>query len=188
MTRLFRWTSCAALAVLLWAPALHATTVRQMDLGDLVDQSERVLRGTVVDITPGTVHLGGADLPTVTYSVRVEEAFKGDAGGEKGVVDLTMVTFAKEGAAQGAVRFVSTLPGLPDLDVGSQYVLFTTRPSVVGLSTFVGLGQGSFDVYVEGKSEMVVNKLDNAGLIEGRSAGPLSYQDLAAAIRAELAE
>jgi hypothetical protein len=58
----------------------------------------------------------------------------------------------------------------------------------------VGLGQGAFRIVDAGKEEHAVNAFNNAGLRRGLSAsrlpgrGPVSYPELAAAIRAVLSE
>ena len=76
----------------------------------------------------------------------------------------------------------------------------TTRPSGIGLSTTVGLGQGCFRISQVGKDEQAVNDANNNGLFRdmappaappgapaltqrARRRGPLSYADLAARIR-----
>jgi hypothetical protein len=53
---------------------------------------------------------------------------------------------------------------MPVLSVGQTYLVFTTQPSGVGLSTTVGLGQGCFRVYGKGDSQMAVNEVNNTGL------------------------
>jgi hypothetical protein len=74
---------------------------------------------------------------------------------------------------------------VPRLKMGSDYLLFTTRPSEIGLSTTVGLGQGAFSVYSEDKQDWAVNEFDNMGLgIDG--SGPAPYSELAAKIQARL--
>ena len=37
----------------------------------------RIFRGTVLGVTDGTVQVGGGQLATVVYRLRVDEAFKG---------------------------------------------------------------------------------------------------------------
>ena len=49
-------------------------------------------------------------------------------------------------------------------------MLFTTRPSWIGLCTTVGLGQGAFDIYGAGKGEEAVNAFGNRG--PGRRSEP----------------
>src|SRR5690606_26415920 len=56
------------LAALLLQPA-YATTVLQMSLEDLAARADRVFRGSVLSIEPGTVTVGGGELPTITYEL-----------------------------------------------------------------------------------------------------------------------
>ena len=100
------------------------------------------------------------------------------------VVVIRMLGSIKEAPASGEIQKVSVLPDLPRLEMGHDYVLFTTPPSAIGLSTTVGLGQGTFRVYTEAKQEMAANELDNAGIFQG----PVSYAELASAIRQELGQ
>ena len=99
-----------------------------------------------------------------------------------------------------AVRY-SPLPDLPSLNLGSDYLLFATAPSAIGLSTTLGLGQGRFDLLKKSEDDLqAVNGFNNLGLFKGtRTAsfaiggphlpvsGPVSYSLLAGQIRAELA-
>jgi hypothetical protein len=164
-----------------------------MNLRDLVQRADKVVRVTVLDVSAGTVSAGGGDLPTVTYRLKVEESFKGDAAEGKGagVLEVRMLGTAKAARTEGNVRKLSFLQDVPELRVGQDYVLFTTRPSSAGLSTTVGLGQGAFTITGSGKSEeQALNAFGNAGLFRGMSetglasGRPVSYAQLAQAIRA----
>ena len=72
-----------AVLVLLAQPG-EPTLVRQMNLGELCERAGFIFRGTVLDARPGTIAIGGGQLPTVTYTLRVDESFKGDFTGQKG--------------------------------------------------------------------------------------------------------
>jgi hypothetical protein len=189
MTRSKSWTFLVAGCALLLAAHLGATTVVQMNLGDLCDRADRIFRGTVVDVTPGTVSVGGAELPTVTYRVAVGEAFKGSFDEKNGnaVVEIRMLGSLKADVAQGDLQKLVGVPGVPSLQRGEEYVLFTTRPSAAGLSTFVGLGQGCFNLFMADKQELVVNEVNNSGLISGYDGGPILYSQLVTELQAELA-
>lgn len=182
-------------AVLLASPA-SATTLKQMNLADLAGRAERIFRGTVVSVKPGTVKAGGGELPMVVYRLRVDEAFKGafGEGAEKGLVEIRMVGALKEPERAG-LRHFSLFRDVPRLEKGRPYVLFTTRPSRIGLSTTVGLGQGAFSIVGAGKSEEAVNAAGNLGLSRGlpgiilpSGPGPVPYAQLARAIHAVLGE
>src|SRR5262249_22294348 len=102
-----------------------------------------------------------------------------------------MLGLGKSTAPTGNSKKLSALRDLPQLEMGRDYVLFTTRPSAIGLSTTVGLGQGAFAIQSGTKEESVANAFGNAGLDVRRAAaaagqprsGPIPYADLARAIR-----
>ena len=179
---------------LLWAPA-QAATVLQLNLEQMVDRAERIFRGTVLTVREGKVQAGGAELPTVTYRIRVDEAFKGTYQEVKGlqIVEITMLGKLKQ--SQTATNRSLPLIDLPKLQVGQDYLLLTTAPSAIGLSTTVGLGQGAFRVTGKPGQELAVNENHNAGLLKGmggassslvpnqNSGGAVSYSALASLIQ-----
>ena len=162
-----------------------AAMVLQMDLSDLVSNADKVFRGTVLTREPGTVSAGGGELSTVVYTIRVDDALKGDFGSGKdaAVIELTMLGNLKADISSGNLKHLSVLDMNPDLNVGSDYVLFTTARSKVGLSTTVGLDQGLFRIFdnADGR-DMTANGLGNQGIFDG----PVSYEELKTAIFAEM--
>src|SRR5262245_19889502 len=102
-----------------------------------------------------------------------------------------MLGVSKGSRQVGTLKHFSILRDVPQLAMGQDYVLFTTRPSAVGLSTTVGLGQGAFTIQSGTKEEMTANAFGNAGLDRGRAAaapslprsGAVPYAELARAIR-----
>ena len=175
----------AILALLLAAPTLEAAMVAKMGLPDLAHNASHVFRATVMDVEQSSITLGGGELPVVVYTLAVDQTFKGDFGSGKDamVMEIRMLGSIKgQPVTLGDYQRVSALPEMPGLQRGHDYVLFTTAPSAIGLSATVGLGQGSFRIYEEDHQEMAANELDNAGIF----AGPVTYDDLAAAIQAEV--
>lgn len=174
-----------ALVALAASPAA-GTTVLKMDLDGLVTNADRIFRGTVVAVEPGTLEIGGGELPTVTFRIALEETFKGTfEGKESDVVEMTVVGNLKQGDSVGGLTRFANLPEPPELVTGGDYVIFATAPSAAGLSTAVGLGQGAFKVYQgEGAQELAVNELGNLGLF----AGPVTYATLADEIRQRVGE
>jgi len=184
-----RFTRALAVVLLaLTAAPAGAGMVLKMDLADLAQRADGIFRGTVLSVEPGTVAAGGGEIPTVTYRLRVDEAFKGDWSATKGIAEVTMVGTIKQQASNESYVRLSRLPELPNLVPGAQYVLFTTEPSRIGLSTTVGLGQGAFKLYTSAdRQEMAANQLDNAGLSETINA-PVTYSTLADAIRRQVGQ
>jgi hypothetical protein len=200
----YHWGAIVFALVVLAAPAALATTVMQLNLAQLVDRADRIYRGTVLTATEGTLEAGGGQLPIVTYQIRVDETFRGDTTVVKGVrvAEIRMLgKFAR--VRNGALRRVSAVPEMPQLVVGQTYLLFATRPSAIGLSTTVGLAQGSFVISGEGKDEVAVNGANNSGLFRDMTppaaagariaaapapeGGALGYDDLARQVRALMA-
>ena len=193
--RLGKVTLSALAFTLVIVLPLGATTLLQMNLQDLCNNAGKVAHVTIVDMDTGSIQVGGADLPTVTYKALVNDALKGTFTENKGdlVMEFTMVGTLKQGGAQvGDHQAVVSLPTLPHLEVGGEYILMTTPESAIGLSTTVGLGQGAFRVYEESKVEMVVNEFNNNGLFAGmggtHGSGPVTYNELVDAIRAAVAQ
>lgn len=168
------------LALSFVAMAASSAMVMKMGLGDLVGNADKVFRGTVLTKEPGMVSLGGSEFSTVIYTVRVDDALKGDFGA-KPMVTLTMLGNLKQDVSTGNVKRLSSIDMNPDLTVGSDYVLFTTAASSAGLSTTVGLGQGLFRIFdnADGR-DMTANLLNNHGLFDG----PVKYSELTSAISA----
>lgn len=181
----------ALVLALVVAPIVDAAMVRKMDLAEMCQRADRVFRGRVLSVQSGTVTAGGGELPTVTYRLEVGEQFQGEFTQIKGDKTYTEVTMLgtlknKNAEASGLERF-SFMPELPTLKIGEEYVLLTTAPSAVGLSTTVGLGQGCFHISQSGKDEMTVNELGNAALSETIN-GAVSYDVLAQELRAALSQ
>lgn len=181
-------------SVLILAAPVFATSMLQMDLGELTNRADKIFRGTVIGIHQGTIEAGGGEVPAVTYRLRVDELFKGEptvVKGDEAVVEIRMIgslTHSKADA-NGNLR-LSLFRDVPRLNEGGDYVLFTTAESAIGLSVTVGLGQGAFRVYsVDGARDqfMAVNEFNNVGLgINGD--GPVEYDKLSAKIRALLGQ
>lgn len=184
----------AAASLLVLAAQVNATTMLQMDLGELTNRADKIFRGTVLSVEQGTIQAGGGELPAVTYRLRVEELFKGEATevkGDKSIIEIRMVGSLVHPKPDGSgVVNLSGFRDVPRLKEGSDYVLFTTPESSVGLSVTVGLGQGAFSVYsVDGARDqfMAVNEFNNMGLgINGD--GPVEYDKLSASIHALLGQ
>ncbi len=177
-----------ALCALVPLTQAGATMLMHFDLAALTDRADRIFRGTVVDVEQSSIEAGGGELPMVIYRLRVEDSLKGDADvvkGDEAYVEIRMVGSIKDEAPQDDIVRFDMFRDVPRLKMGSDYLLFTTRPSEIGLSTTVGLGQGAFSVYSQDKQEWAVNEFGNMGLgIDG--SGPAPYSELAAKIQARL--
>ena len=164
----------------------HTARVQQFNLNEMTARAGHIFRGTVIDFSPQTVSVGGADLPAVTYQIRVDRAFKGSfvSKGDVSYIEITMLGSVKATAVQHSLQHLAALPTPPQLRVGGDYLLLTTPASDVGLTTTVGLGQGSFELFSMDKQLWAENEYHNAGLADG----PILYSDLAAQIEQQVGE
>ena len=165
--------------------AAEASNVLHMTLRDLVTRGDRIVRGTVVAAEEGTVSAGGGNIPVVAYRIRVDEALKGSvASGD--VIEVRLLASTKQ-ASSGKLRRAAVLRDLPRFAVGRDYLFVLTRPSQIGLSTTVGLGQGLFELRGRPGQELAVNEANNLGLSSGvpgaSASGPVAYASLAKEIR-----
>lgn len=162
------------LALWMLSSTLQASTVMQLNLGEMVQRADRIFRGTVLSVGAESVSAGGGQLPVAVYRLRVDEAFRGEFPDVKGVRIAEIRTLGKAAAIRiGTVRSAVVLPRMPELEVGRSYLVLGTRPSAIGLSTTVGLGQGLFHISSTGKEdEAAVNEVNNAGLFRGMAAPP----------------
>ncbi len=186
----FRKPLLMLVAALLLAPPLAAITVQQMDLAALTQRADRIFRGTVVDVEQSAIAVGDRELPMVVYRLKVEESFKGDADlvkDDQAMIEIRMVGSLKPVVAEGDYARFDIFRGVPRLTMGSDYLLFTTRPGGSGLSTTVGLGQGAFSVFSVDKEDFAVNELNNGGLGFDQP-GPISYSEITAKILALLGQ
>ncbi len=178
------------------------TTLEHFSLGQMVHRAAKIFRGTVLDAVPGTVQAGGGEIPTITYTILVDEAFKGTFEEVKGqrITKIQMLGKLPPRQVGDVVRY-SPLPDLPILNAGSDYLLFATAPSAIGLSTTLGLAQGRFELLKKTEDDIqAVNGFNNLGLFKSTRtesfaiggpqlpvSGPVSYSLLADRIQAELA-
>ncbi len=147
----------ACLALVCPSPSI-AESVIQMNLRELVVRADKVFRGTVAAAIPGTLNAGGGQIPIITYRIVVDEAFKGDFQTVKGIRFVEMRVLGSLKPAPQGHRNISQLNlRLPKLEVGERYLLLTTRPSAIGMSSPVGLGQGCFRITGAGEGEEAVN-------------------------------
>lgn len=173
-------------AVLLFVQPADATTVLRLNLEQMVSRAGNIFRATVLDVRGGTIDVGGGKLPTTTFTLRVDESFKGSFDKEGATVEITVVgSIKREPVMIGSHQRFSVLPEVPRLDIGSDYLLMTTTPSPAGLSTTVGLGQGAFSIFVSNRQELAVNAVGNANIDQ---PGAIAYSQLAADIRALLGQ
>lgn len=172
------------IAALSGAVPAQATLLEALAIDDMVTRSEVVFRGTVIDVQQSNMAIGGGEIPTVTYRLRVEEMLKGSADitkGDERYMEIRMVGSLKDKTVKDGIAHLSILKDVPRLNMSSDYVLFMTPRSSAGLSVTMGLGQGAFNIVPTDKEDLAVNQYNNLGLGVGND-GPVSYNALKAAV------
>jgi hypothetical protein len=142
------------LLVLLAIPlAASATSMRAQNIVDLVDLSERIMVGRVIDLRDG---FDGRGMPYTEVTLEVTDSIRGANG--------ATYTFRQFGLLEpkdlgdGRTSLAVSPDGWPRFRQDEDVMVFMYRPaSQTGLQTTVGLLQGKFSI-VDGK---VVNGVDN---------------------------
>jgi hypothetical protein len=145
----------ALLALLCTILPAYATTVRPMNIVDLIDNAETIVAGRVERVSDGFAN----GLPYTEVTVLVLDRFRG-ADGER-------YTFRQFGLSaprtvpSGKVYLGGRPEGWPTWHVGETSLLFLYRKArETGFQTTVGLGYGKLGM----GNGVAVNAYDNAGL------------------------
>jgi hypothetical protein len=169
----------ASLAALACA---RATTLQQLSLDDMIQQSTGIVRAQVTGSSTG---LRGQNIYTYYHLQILESAKSGSHG-------IREVDVAVPGGTVNGMRQVAV--GAPELTPGAQYVVFlwTSRS---GLTQIIGLSQGLFLAIPDGSGKISLARpaatdlmLDKNGkAVESQALG-LDWNDLRARIQKGLAK
>lgn len=177
--------SVVTVAAILVAVPASATTVLQMNLALMLEHSDRVFVGRVIDISEKKVFTAGAELPATVYKLRVSDAFKGQYQEVKGIkfTEITMI-----GSMKMALAGRHGIAGFPVLKIGEEYLLLMAPNNDKGLTSTVGLGQGCFHLTGREDARVALNTTNNVGLFKNMSTGmadgiAVPYADLARVIQ-----
>lgn len=158
MRPLQKWTQAAIFILAAVSITTATTSTRQLNLVDLVGQSQLILHGTVKSVTDGIDSRG---IPYTEVTIRVSEALRGDIKGEYTFRQFGLLKPRSMG--NGTVNLMVTPAGWATYTKGEETILFLyKRAAWTGLQTTVGLGQGKFKVQMAG----AMNQMSNAGLFQ----------------------
>ncbi|MFQ5740744.1 MAG: hypothetical protein ACE5JX_17210 [Acidobacteriota bacterium] len=137
---------------LLGLPAALATSVRTVNMADMVRYADRVFRGRCLSVTRTDAVAGFAALE---YTFEIVEGIKGVRTGDT-------IVFRQVQSGRGTL---GAIPGIPHYQSGQEIVLFLHADSRIGLTSPVGLSQGVFRLRRGDKGEIsVLNGLGNRNL------------------------
>jgi hypothetical protein len=139
------------------------------NLEQMVAEADRIFVGTVIDATEDYVYAAGGEIPVTVYTFEVDEVLSGSIGD---TVTIRQIGHQSDPFGQGMPRY----------EVGKTVMLFLHADSQYGLTSPVGLGQGAFQVKMDGPVKVSVsNARRNRELLKGSPR-------LDALFRAELPE
>lgn len=132
--------------------ALSATSVKTLNLAEMVRSADRVFYGRCISVQEGVEPKTGMAIKE--YEFEVLEGLKGVHTGE--VVRIRQLNGKSPGLQ---------LPGLPSYKSGQKLLLFVHGDSRLGLTSPVGMAQGLFEVHrMESGEPGFVNSVQNRNL------------------------
>ena len=137
-----------------------ATSLRVMNLADLVEHSQRIFSAVCQNVSSG---FDENNLPYTSYSFLVTDSIHGVANQQ--VVVIKQFGLAEPIQLDNGVTQLSRIEGMPRYVPGQEYLLFLNQESRLGFSSPIGLIQGAFRVQGRGISRTVVNCMRNANLL-----------------------
>jgi len=138
-----------------------ATSMLHRNIVDLIEISELIVTGTVVNVSDGFAN----GVPYTEVTVEVEESLKGNV---QGVYSFRQFGLLEPRSVGNGLRFVGVSPdGWPKFEAGEEVMLFLYKQAPeTGLRTTVGLFQGKF----QKANKQYENGIRNRGLFRGVSA------------------
>jgi len=142
---------------------LPGSTLRQLSLNDMIQQSTVIVRGKV---QPATASYHGSIIFT-HYQVQITETLKGKASG---TIDIGVPGGISKGLQQ-------TYAGAPSLSPTQDYVMFlwTSRS---GLTQVIGLSQGLFQVITNSSNQPIVIRAASTERMLDASGQPVTDSDI----------
>jgi hypothetical protein len=138
------WLLCQACQA-----AAHQLVVPSLNLEQIVEKADRIFVGKVTGVREESLAAAGGTLPVTVYTFEVEEALRGAIG--------NTLTIKQLGHRSDPSSFMSQ--SLPEYRVGDVVMLFLHADSGIGLTSPVGLGQGVFEVKMDGPFKVSVKNL-----------------------------
>lgn len=141
--------------------------MQQLSMDDLAVKSTAIVRGRVVDSYSEMMG------PTVYthYHIAVTDTWKGPA---RGTVDVAL-----PGGTSNRIR--QTYPGVPQLNIGSDYVLYLWTSSASGMTMPTGFSQGIFAVSGDTPASQQLSRSATAELMLDTNGHPV--QDKSVSMR-----
>jgi len=178
MSRLFSAFASGFALCLALVTSAPAATLQQLSLPQMSQAATAIVRARV---TGATASFYGSTIYT-HYKLQVTESWKG----------FTPTEVAVPGGVAGGFR--QSFPGMPQLTVGTEYVMFLWTSGSTGITHLVGLSQGLFNLSVQADGSTLATRpligemmLDAAGRKVPDQAVQMDVAGLKARVRSTLA-
>jgi hypothetical protein len=155
-----------------------AATLQQLSLPQMTQAATAIVRAQV---TSSSASFTGSTIYT-HYKLQVTESWKG----------FTPAEVAVPGGVAGGYR--QSFPGMPQLTVGTEYVMFLWTSSSTGITHLVGLSQGLFNLSTQADGSQLATRpligemmLDATGHKVADQAVQMNVATLKAQVRSSLA-
>lgn len=151
------------LPVLLFAVAsASAATLQQLSMDQMTDLATSVVRARVTEASAAVSSASGTPTIYTHYKLDVSEIWKGSA-----VSEVTMPGGTANGQRQ-------SFPGVPELRVGGEYVLFLWKSPSTGIIHTIGLTQGIFEVTKQADGTPLASRRQSGELMVDADGGRVS--------------
>lgn len=150
MLRLVRHIPALLLAV---AALGHAATLQQLSMDEMTQNATAIVRARVLSAAPVEHVSQGRTTIYTHYKLASSEVWKGVALPE---------VMLPGGSLNGRTQ---SFPGVPELRVGGEYVLFLWRSPSTGIVHTIGLTQGIFDVTPQSDGSVLVSRRQSGELM-----------------------
>lgn len=164
----------AILSALVVSGAASAATLQQLSLDQMSQSATAVVRARVVS---SSASVSGSTIYT-HYKLAASEAWKGAAPTE---------VLLPGGTVNGQSE---AFPGVPELKVGSEYVLFLWTSRSTGMTHVIGLSQGLFELNPQSDGSAVASRrasgeamLDSSGRRVSDQAVSMKLADMKTRVR-----
>jgi hypothetical protein len=168
-----------AFILALIALAADGATLQQLSLDQMSQLATSVVRARITGISTGTQTNSGSSIIYTSYSISVSEIWKGAAA----------IGFVLPGGTASGQK--QSFPGVPELRIGDEYVLFLWKSPTTGLVHSLGLTQGIFGVTSQADGSVMASRaqigelmLDASGQRVTDHAITMNLKDMRSHVRA----
>ena len=150
--------------VLLAAVAAHGATLQQLSMDQMSQLATAIVRARVTGSSASLYPTAGSPTIYTHYKLDVSEVWKGAATAE---------VMLPGGDVNGKKQ---SFPGVPELRIGGEYILFLWKSPTTGIIHTMGLTQGIFEVTPQADGSVSASRRQSGELMLDGSGQKVSDQ------------